>query len=141
MNIEITEYTSDYFPQIYQILNKIYDSKINITDLENNYLGLNKKIYLAIFDNTVVGCAFLEIRKDYIRSYQYGFISYVAVDQQYRKQGIGKQLIEHLFLIAKKDKCQAVELTSANFRTTAHSFYKSLNFSKKDTTIFIKEPL
>ncbi len=141
MKCNIIEYSSNLFPELYHILHEVYGSEINIINLEKNYLGQYKKIYLALLDDTVVGCAFFEIKKDFIRPYKYGFISYVAVDQKYRKHGVGRKIIEHLIFFAKQNKCKAVELTSADYRTNAHSFYKSLGFSKKRTTIFIKEPL
>ena len=50
-------------------------------------------------------------------------------------------MIERLISTAKDMGCSTVELTSANSRKNAHVFYQNLGFSKKKTTVFIKEPL
>lgn len=139
MNLKIVEYSSELYQELYTLLKEIYDSNINQTDLEKYYLDFNKKIYVALLENKIVGCAFLEIKEDYIRAYRYGFITYVAVDKQYRKKGIGKTMIEYLIQCVKQEGCTSIELTSANFRKAAHHLYESLGFSRKDTTVFIKE--
>ena len=94
--MNIIEYSSDLYVGLYTILRDTYDSKISKEDLENNYLCHDKMIFLALIDNTVVGCAFLEVKRDYVRTYKYGYISYVAVDEKYRQHGIGRALIERL---------------------------------------------
>jgi GNAT superfamily N-acetyltransferase len=139
--VNIIEYSSDLYVGLYTLLRDTYDSKISKEDLENNYLCHDKMIFLTLIDNTVVGCAFLEIKRDYVRTYKYGYISYVAVDEKYRQHGIGRALIERLISTAKDMGCSTVELTSANSRKNAHVFYQNLGFSKKKTTVFIKEPL
>ena len=87
--MNIIEYSSDLYVGLYTILRDTYDSKSSKEDLENNYLCHDKMIFLALIDNTVVGCAFLEVKRDYVRTYKYGYISYVAVDEKYRQHGIG----------------------------------------------------
>ena len=141
MEITIIDYDSNFYEQLYNLLKDIYASTISKQELELHYLGENKKIYLAQKNNIIVGCSFLEIRTDYIRPYKYGFVTYVAVDEKHRKQGIGKKLLNHIFLQAKELGCTTVELTSANSRESAHIFYESIGFTKKKTTVFIKDPL
>lgn len=141
MEIKIVDYESNDFIQLLKILESVYESNINQEDLERYYLGDNKKIYLAKIEDTIVGCSFLEIKNDYIRPYKYGYITYVAVDDKCRKIGIGSKLLDHVLVSAKKLGCSTVELTSANSRTGAHAFYESLGFTKKKTTVFIKDPL
>lgn len=141
MNLMIIEYNEECFNQLANLLGTIYGSKISKEVLEKYYLSNNKKIYLAKIDDTIVGCAFLEIKIDYIRPYTYGYITYVAVDENYRKMGIGRTILEHIVTVSKELGCSTVELTSANSRVNAHIFYESLGFTKKKTTVFIKDPL
>lgn len=141
MKVEIVNYSTDFYGGIYAILKENYDSEISRDNLENYYIDDNKNIYVAVLEGRIVGCAFLEIKNDYIRSRQYGFISYVAVSENYRKQGIGKQLVDYLRKIAKDKGCNTLELTSADYREGAHHFYESLGFTRKKTMVFIKEPI
>lgn len=141
MEITIIDYNSDCYNQLFNLLEAVYASKISKQELELHYLGENKKIYLAEMSNAIVGCAFLEIKTDYIRPYKYGYVTYVAVDEKYRKLGIGRKIFDYIFQQAKTLGCSTIELTSANSRETAHIFYESLGFTKKKTTIFIKDPL
>lgn len=67
-----------------------------------------------------------------------GLIAWVeelVVDNQYRHQGIGKALMEHLLKIAKYQKIKQVKLTST---LTAKSLYEALGFIKKDNEYLIK---
>jgi glucosamine-phosphate N-acetyltransferase len=139
MSLQIIEYSSNYYFELFKILKDNYNTNITQHELECNYVTDNKSIYLALLDKKIVGCAFLEIKNDYVRLYKYGFISYVAVDIEYRHRGIGKKLIETLIHISKNIGCTAVELTSANYRLNAHKFYETLGFTKKKTSVFIKE--
>lgn len=139
MEIEIIEYSSIFYKPLLSILKEVYDSDIERNVLEEMYLGSGKNIYLAKADDNIIGCAFLEMKRDYVRPYKYGFISYVAVDKSYRQHGIGRKLIEKIIDVARANDCSAIELTSANSRETAHIFYQTLGFTKKKTTVFIKE--
>lgn len=139
MSFEVIGYSSKYYSGLFNILKDVYETNITQNQLESNYISDKKNIFLAVLNEKVVGCAFLEIKIDYVRNYKYGFISYVAVDAEYRHRGIGKILIEALIKISKNSECSAIELTSANYRTNAHKFYETLGFTKKKTTVFIKE--
>lgn len=141
MKIFIKEYSSEYYEGIKEILYDNYDSNISKSDLEKYYISDCKKIYIALYENMVVGCTFLEIKNDYIRYNRYGYISYVATANNYRKLGIGRKMINSVLCRAKEMGCNTVELTSADTRTTAHQFYKALGFTRKKTTVFIKDPL
>lgn len=139
MEISITEYAESDFAQVFSLLNDVYNSQISKETLEKHYLSNNKKIFVAKDNKKVVGCAFLEIKEDYIRPYKYGYVTYVAVDTNQRKKGIGKCIFEKIISEARENGCSAIELTSANSRTGAHEFYSTIGFSKKSTTVFITE--
>ena len=57
-----------------------------------------------------------------------GFIENVITDTNYRKMGIGKQIMENAIKFAKEQNCYKVLLQSGNKRTDAHGFYGSLGF-------------
>ena len=137
--VVIENYNSSCFNQLYLLLEDVYSTKITQSILERNYLGQDKQIVLALLNSRVVGCAFLDYNTDYIRDRRTVFVSYVAVDSSVRQKGIGSKIFSEIENRAKHRKCSAIELTSANYRTSAHAFYHALGFTKKQTTVFIKE--
>ena len=141
MNIKINDYQSSAFDSLKALLQQVYDSDITQELLEAYYVTASRKIIIATSTdtNSVVGCAFLEYRRDYVRPKKSLFITYVAVDPKCRKQGIGRLLFDEIDKRAKDSNCCAIELTSANYREGAHTFYNAIGYSIKKTTVFIKD--
>ena len=52
----------------------------------------------------------------------------VMVDSDYRRQGIGKLLMDYVLAGAKKAGCYKIQLISDKSRTEAHKFYESLGY-------------
>ncbi len=52
----------------------------------------------------------------------------VRVSQNYRGQGIGKLLFEHLIGLAKLKGCHLIQLTTDKKRPNAYKFYEGLGF-------------
>ena len=140
MKVTIRLYKGEDYPKLRELLNIIYGSTIDQEMLEKQYITDDRQILVAANENDmVVGCTFIEVRKDYIRQSKVLFVTYVAVDESCRKQGIGRSLLMKVEEVSRHYGCTAVELTSADYRTEAHLFYKSLGFTRKKTTVFIKE--
>lgn len=140
MNIEVRNYLKQDYTELIILLKKIYNSEIDQVTLENRYLTNTRSILVATTENNyVVGCAFVEIQQDYIRPRRILYVTYVAVDEHYRKQGIGRIIFKSIETMAVELEATAIELTSADYRKDAHAFYEALGFSKKKTTLFIKE--
>lgn len=141
MNCKIRHYKSEDYDELKDILSAVYDSHISKTALEKSYLSDNRFILVAIDADTdhLVGCTFVEKQVDFVRSNSILYVTYVAVDENYRKQGIGRKLLSKVEEMCLEQGCFAIELTSANFRTGAHAFYESLGYTEKKTTLYIKE--
>lgn len=140
MGIRIEQYKSSDYSGVKRLLHRVYDSNVDKETLEKYYLNADKSIIVAYTDdNSLVGCAFTEYQKDYIRNNFVIYVTYVAVDENYRKHGIGRKIFGYIEEMCRSFKCSAIELTSADFRTDAHAFYDALGFTKKKTTYFIKE--
>jgi GNAT superfamily N-acetyltransferase len=52
----------------------------------------------------------------------------VRVDGQYRRRGIGRELMKWAIERAKKEGCVAIQLTTNSKRADAHRFYENLGF-------------
>ncbi len=141
MKIIITDYQSVYFKGLKSLLYNVYDSDISEETLKTHYLSDVKNIILAVDEEKgdVLGCLFLEDRYDYVRPDHTLFLSYLAVDPSFRRQGIGGLLFKEAVERAKKSKCRSVEFTSADYREGAHAFHKAMGFTVKKTTVFIKD--
>ena len=136
----IRAYESDDFDSLNELLGITYGSNITKEELEKYCITENRIILVSVLnDNTVVGCAFISINQDYVRKGKNAFVTYVAVSESMRHNRIGTHLFVEIEKIAKLYDCTSIELTSANHRAEAHAFYKALSFTKKQTTVFIKE--
>lgn len=141
MSIEIRWYDKSDFYKLAGLLNCVYKSSIDSQQLETEYITARRNIIVAADTESsrLIGCTFVEVQDDFIRNRRILFVTYVAVDEKYRGQGIGRKLLEYAEKVCRDKGCSAIELTSANYRKQAHLFYQALNYAQKDTTVFIKE--
>ena len=139
--IYIEQYRSEDFKEVKKLLSYICETEIEQSTLEKRYIDSTHFILIAkvLPQNTVAGCALVEKRDDYVRNSSILYLTYLATHVNFRGKGVGKMLIKEIEMMCKKMGCSAIELTSANFRVEAHSFYKALGFTAKKTTHFIKE--
>ena len=140
MDLLIRGYTPTDYYDLSRLLAKVYGSHIGKDTLEEKYITDEREILVATIDgDKIAGCVFTEVQEDFIRPRRIMYVTYVAVDEAYRKLGIGRKLIDRVETLCTENVCSAIELTSADFRTDAHIFYEAIGFSKKNTTVFIKE--
>lgn len=86
-------------------------------------------LYVYEFDNKVIGLLGFRIRENIEENSRYGEISAIAVDNDYQKKGIGKQLMDFAEQLAKNSNCKGTWLVSGFGREEkAHIFYKSLGY-------------
>lgn len=65
-----------------------------------------------------------------------GWIEDVVVDQQARRQGVGRKLLRRAIEIARAEGCKSLSLTSSHFRKEAHALYLSEDFQPINTQPF-----
>lgn len=88
-------------------------------------------IFVAQKENKVVGCISLsEMHWFHHHNGKFARITSLVVDQNYRRQGIGKMLVQYAEKHARTSGCLAVELTSGIHRSSlgTHDFYKNLGY-------------
>lgn len=95
---------------------------------------------VAEIDGKVVGLLGLHIGLAYEFSSCYGRIICLVVNQQFRRSGIGKQLIVRAKDIVTEQGGNAIVLNSGNRteREDAHTFYLKNGFSAKSTGFVMK---
>ena len=96
---------------------------------------LNKSIffYIALDEGNIIACGGLVILKvlpyHLIPSGIKGYITSVYTEEQYRRLGLQKNIIEGLLELAKEKNCNRVELDALN--PHAIKLYETFGFQKK----------
>ena len=64
----------------------------------------------------------------------------IAVDSRYRRQGIGRRLLEAVEQWARDTGAEGIRLNSGSQRQGAHAFYESCGYERKKTQVnFFKQ--
>ncbi|MDR0301017.1 MAG: GNAT family N-acetyltransferase [Treponema sp.] len=90
----------------------------------------NIKYFIAKDDGKVIGsCYICVIPNLTYNGKSIGYIENVITDENYRRKGIAKKLMEMAVEYAKQEGCYKVVLQSGMKRKEAHKFYESIGFS------------
>ena len=97
----------------------------------------NIKYFIAKENGKIIASCYICIIPNLTRNGKsIGFIENVITDIEYRKKGIGKNIIENAIKYAKEQNCYKVTGQSGNKRTDAHKFYESIGFDGKSKKAF-----
>ena len=101
----------------------------------NDLFNYNYNILLgAEVNKKLIGLCIGDIR-EYVRGYKVIFISELIVDENYRKQGIGKELLKYAKQEGKQKGAKRLELSVYNFNENAMEFYKSIGMTPLRTVM------
>ncbi|MBL8029809.1 MAG: GNAT family N-acetyltransferase [Candidatus Doudnabacteria bacterium] len=78
----------------------------------------------------IVGRAFLYLIKNDLHKERYGLLEDVFVEEAYRKNGLGAQLVEGIIKEARRQKCYKLLATSRMERSNIHKYYEKFGFKK-----------
>jgi len=101
-----------------------------VSQLENLFDGKYAQAFVYELNKEVVG--FISIH--YLP--QLGFdgelvlISYLSVEEGYRRKGIGKKLEKYVTEQALKRKCDRIQVHCQDWRTPAHKFYEQQGYQE-----------
>ena len=87
------------------------------------------RIFVAVADNKVVGYIHLN-DYDTIYAPHMKNVMGIAVAGEYKRQGIGKKLMERAEKWAKETGAEAIRLVSGEKRKEAHEFYRKCGFDE-----------
>ncbi|HLC69588.1 MAG TPA: GNAT family N-acetyltransferase [Patescibacteria group bacterium] len=88
-----------------------------------------KAIRFVLRDNDKeIGSAYLYILKNDYHEEPFGFLEYLVVDEAYRGQGLGGEIIKEMIEEAKKQGCYKLVGTSRHGRDKLHKWYEELGF-------------
>lgn len=134
---ELQSATSQELDQIRNLLKQLSpESDISSTDLDAILITDAIHVYVArlILDKRIVGISLLVILQ--ILDRKKGMIEDFVVDGSCRRQGIGRQLLNHAISEARKYGVQAIDLTSNPERVAANKFYQDAGFEKRNTNVY-----
>ena len=87
------------------------------------------RLLVAEEDGEILGTTVLVILPGFTHGVSpFAVVEYVVVDEQYRRRGIGKLLMDYVIARSKEAGCYKIMLTSDKRREQAHQFYESLGF-------------
>lgn len=88
-------------------------------------------IYVALEDDKVIGFISTQRSMSMEVAGEYMTVLVLAVDAEYRRQGVGRALMERAEADAAQDGIGYFTLTSGFAREGAHAFYQTLGYEKK----------
>ena len=107
----------------------VHDLAKNIT----HYSRLpHQRVWIAEHLGKVVGCVAVAITHYFHRPGSFLRVIALVVEQQHRRQGVGRELLQHAESFAREAGCTHVELTSGVHRASigTHAFYASQGFEE-----------
>lgn len=99
--------------------------KIPFDKQELSVLGVRVSL---IKDSSEIGHAFLYVLKNDLHKEPFGFLEDVFINEKYRSQGCGKELVKEVISEAKKRGCYKLLCTSRSGKDKVHKFYTDLGF-------------
>lgn len=126
---QVDELHSEAHPEIF---NKPIDNARSNEYLREILKNDKQKLIVAVEGNIVVGLAKADIECapdiPLFRNREWLSISTIVVDEDHRGKGIGKILLDNLYVWANTHNVNEVELTVFSFNESAIEFYKKNGF-------------
>jgi ribosomal protein S18 acetylase RimI-like enzyme len=125
-----------YRPDLYRKIEKPTTHKA--WDYEASLEDGNKIMLGAETDGKIVGFCIIEIRQSESRALvlrTVAHINNIAVDENYRRKGIGKALYLEAVKLGKARGADSVDLKVFSFNESAIAFYKSLGMTEQSFTM------
>lgn len=118
------EDVEDVYHLICKLEEEVFDKEIFSKVYNENIENLNNYYYVYKIENTCVGFISLHSKQLLHHNGKTGEIVELVVDDTYRNQHIGQQLLNYVENIAKELGLLEIDLSSNIKRTRAHSFYE-----------------
>ena len=111
-------------------------SKYTESEVEKRLSNEDNGVFVAEIEGAVVGYVFCEVIKEGSGNTLY--IDDLCVDENARKQGVGKLLIDKAGEYAKQKSCTCLMLNVWEFNENAISFYEKYGFTTRTLHMELK---
>ncbi len=106
-----------------------------IADLQKIVTDTNVVLIVAKDDDHIIGMGTLYMITKLGKNS--GLVEDVVVDSDYRGQGLGQKIMEHLIDSARSRGIKQIYLTSRPGRAAGNNLYQKLGFEKKETNVYV----
>ena len=135
---ELTELSESQIKDVLALMVEL-DPEVEVSsDMLQRAIESASSHFFAVMtdDARIIGCATLCVYES--PTGRKASVEDVVVSSQYRGQGLGKMLMEHVINYAKTElKNVDIHLTSRPHRVAANELYKKLGFQQKETNAYV----
>lgn len=137
INIEIIDRNSVYFQRLVELGIKLWpDNSYN--DLYDEFKNSNHIFFGATFNNYLIGFIQISIRTDYVNgstTSPVGFIEGIFVDENYRKKGIARKLVDRAVSYFKNEGIKEIASDVLIDNIDSQNFHKSIGFEEIERVV------
>lgn len=134
--IEIKTYSIEYHEAMQRFLDQLTTNPMTLTETMFRKLleSENSHLFFLMKDNRMAGM--LTVGTYYSPTGGKAWIEDVVVDEVFRRQGLGKLLIDHAIGFVKSRQIPLLMLTSNPRRIAANKLYQTMGFEQKETNVY-----
>ena len=143
--ISIENYTPADFESLYDMNQKLYptmEKNLLVRMLEEMTRLENYRIFMAKDSGNNMGFSVISIRTDYVEGADRsptGYLEAIYVEPEYRKEGVGKRLVELGEEWCKENGCSQIGSDTWISHEKARAFHRKLGFWEEDELVhFLK---
>ena len=143
--ISIENYTPADFESLYDMNQKLYptmEKNLLVRMLKEMARLENYRIFMAKDGGNNMGFSVISIRTDYVEGADgspTGYLEAIYVEPEYRKEGIGKRLVELGEEWCKENRCSQIGSDTWISHEKARAFHGKLGFWEEDELVhFLK---
>ncbi len=132
----VTKVTAEIQEAIKRLTPKIGNNykPLHDEDIAEMVASPNTTIIIARFDQKIVGMITLLVyRIPYVKK---AYLDDLVIDEEYRGNGIAKQLMQKAMDLAKEKGASYIDLTARPRREEGNSLYEKFGFKKRDTNVY-----
>ena len=134
-DIKYTELMEEEIFQLLDLYDQLEQNEERIDEKKKKKIwekikSQNIKYFIAKNNSKIISSCYICIIPNFTRNGKsIGFIENVITDKEYRRKGIGKNVINNAIEYAKEQNCYKIILQNGIKRKEAHKFYESIGFN------------